>query len=89
MWNMFEGDFECGTDACDGPGPPPKFHIPPPARPPFMQSPGDSTSANGIECNEDTFADIEMCAAFPVSKKTIFHFGAFLWHNWDIVAKQN
>lgn len=67
MWNMFEDDFMCGTDTCDGPGPPPKFHVPPPPRPPFMQSATDSISTDGIECSEDSFADIEMCAAFPVS----------------------
>lgn len=85
---MFEDDFECGTDACDGPGSPPKFHIPPPPRPSFMQSAADSTNANAIECSEDSFADIEMCAAFPVSKiaRVIL---IFSMRFGDIVAKVN
>lgn len=74
MWNMLEDDFECGTDACDGPGSPPKFHIPPPPRPPLMQSGDDFTDANGIDCTEDWFTDIEMCSAFPVSEdSTLTH----------------
>lgn len=71
MWNMFDDNFfECNKDTCDGPGPPPKFHIPPPPRPPFMQD-----LFAGMDCNEDPLADVDMCAAFPVR---IFFF--FLYH---------
>ena len=64
---MFDNDFfECGDDACDGPGPPPKFHMPPPPRPPFLQ---DLNAALGttIECSEDGLFDLDVCAAIPVS----------------------
>lgn len=70
MWKMFESDFlgECGDDACDGPGPPPKFHLPPPPRPPFMQDLNAVLGTN-IECTEDPAFDMDVCAAFPVSVK--------------------
>lgn len=67
MWKMFEGDFfDCGDDACDGPGPPPKFHLPPPPRPPFMQD-LNAVLGTTIECSEDGLFDLDVCAAIPVS----------------------
>lgn len=64
---MFEGDFfDCGNDVCDGPGPPPKFHLPPPPRPPFMQD-LNAVLGTTIECSEDAVFDMDVCAAFPVS----------------------
>lgn len=54
--------MECGDDACDGPGPPPQFHIPPPPRPPFIQE-----LVSGIECTEDSVPEMDICAAIPVS----------------------
>lgn len=63
MWKMFEPDFmECGEDVCDGPGPPPQFHIPPPPRPPFVPE-----LVSGVECTEDSVPEIDICAAIPVS----------------------
>lgn len=67
MWKMFESDFfDCGDDACDGPGPPPKFHLPPPPRPPFMQD-LNAVLGTTIECSEDGMFDLDVCAAIPVS----------------------
>lgn len=63
-----EEEFDCGIDACDGPGPPPKFMIPPPPRPPSMH---DTNLLANFECNEDPIADVNMCAAFPVSTEKL------------------
>lgn len=61
MWGM-----ETGAD-CDCPGPPPEFLLPPPPRPPFLQS------ADPSFCSEDTIS-IETCDALPVSTlPSIFH----------------
>lgn len=60
--------MECGDDVCDGPGPPPQFHIPPPPRPPFLQE-----LVSGIECTEDSVPDMDICAAIPVSTNFFFH----------------
>lgn len=70
---MFENEFfDCGNDACDGPGAPPKFNLPPPPRPSFMQ---DLNAALGttIECTDDTVFDMDVCAAFPVSLTIILY----------------
>ncbi|XP_045460008.1 uncharacterized protein LOC123670557 [Harmonia axyridis] len=53
MWGM-----ETGAD-CDCPGPPPEFLLPPPPRPPFLQS------ADPSFCSEDTLS-IETCDALPL-----------------------
>lgn len=71
---MFENDFfECGDDVCDGPGPPPKFQMPPPPRPPFMQD-LNAVLGTTIECTEDGQFDLDVCAAIPVSLSTTFLF---------------
>lgn len=79
MWKMFESDFfECGDDACDGPGPPPKFHLPPPPRPPFMQD-LNAVLGTTIECSEDGLFDLDVCAAIPVSFILRFDFNCFFF----------
>lgn len=73
MWKMFDDIFECNE--CGGPlGPPPKFTVPPPPRPPSMA--GYEASTN---CNEEEMAlkaqqawDNDMCEAIPVSRKKTF-----------------
>lgn len=72
MWKMFESDFfgECGDDACDGPGPPPKFQLPPPPRPPFLQDLNTVLGTN-IECSDDPAFDMDVCAAIPVSRSIL------------------
>lgn len=64
MWEMFDTDFDCGTE-CGGPGPPPKFLLPPPPRPPFMQDLQDT------QCSEDPIHDGDVCDAIPVSSPLI------------------
>ncbi|KAL3286160.1 hypothetical protein HHI36_000672 [Cryptolaemus montrouzieri] len=54
MWGM-----ETGAD-CDCPGPPPEFLLPPPPRPPFLQS------ADPSFCSEDTLP-METCDALPAN----------------------
>jgi hypothetical protein len=66
MWEMLESDGEC--DECGGIGPPPKFLIPPPPRPPFLQELSN-------DCSEDPLPDIEMCDAISVSKLNNKFFG--------------
>lgn len=63
MWEMFDTDFDCGTE-CGGPGPPPKFLLPPPPRPPFMQD-------LNTQCSEDPIHDGDVCDAIPVSSLLI------------------
>lgn len=64
MWEMFDDDVQC--DECSGPGPPPKFLIPPPPRPPFMQE----LTKCGAE--DALLMDYDMCEAIPVSRKFLF-----------------
>jgi hypothetical protein len=61
MWPILETVLDCGTD-CGGRGlaPPPKFMIPPPPRPPFMQP--------LKHCREEATSDGgDMCDAISVS----------------------
>lgn len=60
MWEMFDPDFDCGSD-CFGPGPPPTFFLPPPPRPPFMQE-------INTKCSEDPVHDADVCDAINVSR---------------------
>ncbi|XP_065354685.1 GATA zinc finger domain-containing protein 14 [Calliphora vicina] len=67
MWKMFDDIIECNE--CGGPlGPPPKFTVPPPPRPPSMAAYEASTN-----CNEEEMAlkaqqawDNDMCEAMPI-----------------------
>ncbi|CAD7093819.1 unnamed protein product [Hermetia illucens] len=55
---MLDDDVQC--DECSGPGPPPKFLIPPPPRPPFMQE----LTKCGAE--DALLMDYDMCEAIPI-----------------------
>lgn len=82
MWEMLDPDLECGNE-CGGPGPPPEFLVPPPPRPPFLaelvncneeQLLLQQTTApfgGGAGGAAGSFAEVDMCEAFPVSKISI------------------
>lgn len=66
MWKMFDDTIDC-NECGGGLGPPPKFMIPPPPRPP-------SVYEASVNCNEQEMAlraqqvwDNDMCDAIPVS----------------------
>ncbi|XP_037826990.1 GATA zinc finger domain-containing protein 7 [Lucilia sericata] len=73
MWKMFDDIIECNE--CGGPlGPPPKFMVPPPPRPPSMASYDASTN-----CNEEEMAlkaqqawDNDMCEAIPILDASLY-----------------
>ncbi|XP_058055676.1 hornerin [Anopheles bellator] len=81
MWEMMDPDLECGTE-CGGPGPPPEFLVPPPPRPPFLaellncneeqqqqqqqQQQLPFGVATGGSSSSSSFADVDMCEAFPI-----------------------
>ncbi|XP_055854803.1 probable serine/threonine-protein kinase DDB_G0282963 [Episyrphus balteatus] len=75
MWEMYEDHIEC--DECGGPGPPPKFMIPPPPRPPSLDYGIINTN-----CNEEEMAlkaaasaqswDSDMCEAIPILDASLY-----------------
>ncbi|KAI9580212.1 probable serine/threonine-protein kinase DDB_G0276461 [Glossina fuscipes] len=75
MWKMFDDMIECNE--CGGPlGPPPKFTIPPPPRPPAIS---DYTPSNAHNCNEEEMAlkaqqawDNDMCEAIPILDASLY-----------------
>ncbi|XP_073842897.1 putative Hedgehog signaling attenuator pxb [Musca autumnalis] len=73
MWKMFDDIIECSE--CGGAlGPPPKFMIPPPPRPPSM-----AVYEASVNCNEEEMAlraqqawDNDMCEAIPILDASLY-----------------